>query len=143
MLEAAKCAKEIKSLLRKTYPGTKFSVRSDQFAGGDAVRISYTDGPASEEVNKLVSKYQYGNFDGMTDMYEYSNTREDIPQAKYVQVQRSMSPQNREAWLGKMNRLYGLSYTMDDVNGSTWDDTFNCWVSQLLERVIRDHEVKA
>ena len=35
---------------------------------------------------KIVSKYQYGHFDGMNDIYEYSNSREDIPQAKYIHV---------------------------------------------------------
>lgn len=82
--QSALCARDAKQLLKKKYPTIEFSVRSDNFANGNSVHISWNLGPTSDEVDKLVSKYQYGHFDGMIDLYEYSNTRDDIPQAKYV-----------------------------------------------------------
>ena len=89
--EAAKTSSVIKKELKNSFHSTKFSVKSDTFAGGDSVNISWTDGPTTDEVENIVKKYQYGNFDGMTDMYNYTNTREDIPQVKYVMTNRRMS----------------------------------------------------
>jgi len=89
--EAAKTAKAIKTELKNNYPLTKFIVRSKTFAGGDSVSIDWTDGPTDSEVNKLINKYQFGNFDSSTDMYNYDNCKDDIPQVKYVLTSRNMS----------------------------------------------------
>lgn len=94
--QAANCAGTIKEELKKVFPGVKFSVKSSNFAGGDSVDVSWEDGPTSEMVNDVISKYQYGHFDGMTDMYEYTNSRSDIPQAKYVHGSRSMSKETED-----------------------------------------------
>lgn len=82
--QSALCANEIKQLLKKEFPTIKFKVRSENFANGNAVRVSWNLGPLEKEIDDLVSKYQYGHFDGMTDMYEHSNYRKDINQAKYI-----------------------------------------------------------
>lgn len=95
--EAAKCSKLVKSILRKAFPETKFSVRSSYFANGNEVRISWNLGPTTSKVEKLVSKFQYGHFDGMVDMYEMSNVREDIPQVKFVMYQREHKSQEEIA----------------------------------------------
>jgi hypothetical protein len=92
---AANCAKAIKEELTTAFPGVKFYVKSSTFAGGNSVHIDWQDGPTTEQVIKHTSKYQYGHFDGMQDMYEYSNRRDDLPQAKYVQESREMSTETR------------------------------------------------
>ena len=81
----------IKADLAKAFPDVKFSVRSSSFAGGDSVHISWADGATVAQVEAISQKYQYGRFNGMEDIYEYTNTREDIPQAKYVSEQREIS----------------------------------------------------
>jgi len=85
----------IKKELKNIFPKTKFSVKSDNFANGSSVDVSWTDGPTTEQVNLIIKKYQYGHFDGMIDMYEYSNNREDIPQAKWVGTSRDLSNEMR------------------------------------------------
>ena len=92
---AANCSAAIKAELSKIYPGVKFSVRSDTFSGGNSVHIGWSDGPTSDEVETITGKYQYGHFNGMEDIYESSNTRDDIPQAKYVSEHRTMSESTR------------------------------------------------
>ena len=87
----AATAAAIKAELKAAFPNCKFSVTSDSFSGGNATRIHWTDGPTSTEVEKITGKYQYGHFDGMTDCYESSNSRDDIPQTKYVTESRSYS----------------------------------------------------
>lgn len=91
--ESAKCANTIKKLLKKHYPTIKFNVNSDNFANGNSVRVSWNLGPISEDVDTLISKFQYGHFDGMTDMYEHSNVQKDIPQAKFVHCSREYKTQ--------------------------------------------------
>lgn len=90
---AANTAAAIREELKAAFFGVKFSVKSSNFAGGDSVDVSWTDGPTRDEVEAIVNKYQYGHFNGMEDLYEYSNRREDLPQAKYVQTHRTMSPE--------------------------------------------------
>lgn len=61
-------AKNIRMELKKLYPDTKFSVRSESFANGNAVRIEWTGGPDRSEVDHLLEKYQVGSFDAMIDL---------------------------------------------------------------------------
>jgi hypothetical protein len=93
--EVAQAAQQIKAELKANYPTVKFSVRSESFSMGNAVRISWHDGPMTKEVDAIVGKYQYGHFDGMQDLYENTNMRSDIPQAKYVQTSRQISEETR------------------------------------------------
>ena len=88
----AAAAKEIRKELKAKWPNVKFRVRSESFAGGSAVDIYWTDGPTCEQVRDVVGKYEYGYFDGMTDCYYITNRRDDIPQVKYVQLHRELSP---------------------------------------------------
>lgn len=88
---AAACADAIRKELKEKFNGVKFSVTSSTFSMGDSVDVSWIDGPTVKEVQQLTSKYQQGHFDGMTDMYEYSNNIEGLPQSKYVQESRKQS----------------------------------------------------
>lgn len=88
---SANCATAIRDELKKEFPAVIFSVKSSNFAGGDSVHVSWNEGPTTNEVDNFTKKYQYGSFDGMTDMYNYSNSREDLPQSKYVSTRREIS----------------------------------------------------
>lgn len=107
---SALCATAIREELKKEFSGFKFSVTSENFAGGDAVRISWTDGPTTEQVQEFTKKYQYGHFNGMEDIYEYSNSREDLPQAKYVQTSRGRSNEAYEIIKEKFANEYGAEF---------------------------------
>lgn len=88
MTQAAQAAKAIRKELKEKFPQGDFRVRSENFSMGDAVNVYILEGTADRtEVQKTVSKYQYGHFDGMTDCYEYSNRRDDLPQAKWVHAE--------------------------------------------------------
>lgn len=102
----AGAAAAIKAELKEIYPAIKFSVTSDSFSMGDSVHVKWTDGPTSDEVDNIIKKYQYGHFDGMTDMYESSNRREDIPQSKYVSSSRSISDELEAILLPDAERLF-------------------------------------
>ncbi|QXL99732.1 hypothetical protein AUM97_022245 (plasmid) [Cronobacter sakazakii] len=63
-------AKNIRLLLKKHFKGIKFSVRMRDYS---CINVGWTDGPTTEEVDAIISRFQEGRFDGMTDMYEYGN----------------------------------------------------------------------
>lgn len=67
-IDVVEVAKLIKRRLRNLYPDTKFSVRTDRFAGGSSVDISYVDGPTQSEVEGVANSYKSARFDGMIDM---------------------------------------------------------------------------
>ena len=104
----AQAAKRIRTDLKRAFPGVKFSVKSDSFAGGDAVRINWIDGPTTSQVDALTNQYQYGSFDGMIDLYENTNSRKDIPQTKYVQTSRGYSDERHLEALAYLNKRYGV-----------------------------------
>lgn len=86
-------AKNIRTELKRAFPGIKFSVTSQCFAGGDSIDVSWVDGPTTEEIDKILNKYEEGSFNGMEDIYEYNNDQfpEVYGGAKYVMGQRSLS----------------------------------------------------
>ncbi len=109
----AATAAAIRAELKVNFPDVKFSVTSDSFAGGNSVSVSWTDGPTSRQVKEFTSKYQYGSFNGMDDIYEYTNSREDIPQAKYVQESRTMSDSKREEIRNKIANEWNIERMSD------------------------------
>jgi hypothetical protein len=130
----AAAARAIRIELKKAFPGVKFSVRSSSFSMGDSVSIDWTDGPTTAAVDAITGKYQYGHFDGMIDMYENDNGRDDIPQAKYVQPSREYSASARENAKNKIMKDYGLT---------TWDDqtvmaNLNVWADVAIYRELQD-----
>lgn len=132
----AKCAAAIRAELKVAFPGTKFTVRSESFAGGNAVDIRYLDGPKREDVCSITDKYQYGSFDGMTDSYNVDNKKENLPQAKFVQVERRATEETKKA----IAQEFGIS----DDQLNDWNDRFQCYNSEYIYRVFvqRDYSDK-
>ena len=62
---------ELKKHFKEKHPATKFSVRSESYAGGAAVRIHWMDGPTVKEVDAVVQVYSSKGFDGSIDMGYY------------------------------------------------------------------------
>ena len=92
----ARAAKEIRKILKDL--GIAASVTSKGYSMGDHVNIDLTNQPPAivEQITKLTNKFQYGHFDGMIDLYEYSNTRDDIPQTKYLMVNNTFDDDIRQ-----------------------------------------------
>jgi len=114
----AAAAAAIKTELSTIYPHVKFSVKSESFSMGDSVHVNWTDGPTSDEVDSIISKYQYGHFNSMDDMYESTNRRADIPQSKYVSGSRSISAELEAILLPDAEKLFCSDHynNVRDVN---------------------------
>ena len=63
--------KNIRTELKRNFPGVKFSVRFDSFSGGDEFSICWEDGPTKEQVDLVVSKYQNHHSDFTGDYWDY------------------------------------------------------------------------
>lgn len=88
--------------------GYPCAARSRSFSMGDSVDVSVENVPADilDKIHSELAKYEYGHFDGMTDMYELSNMRDDIPQTKYLHI--------------------GCTYT-DDIKQKAWQWLRDSW----------------
>jgi hypothetical protein len=106
---SANCAAAIREELKKEFPTVKFSVKSSNFSGGDSVRVHWENGPTTDEVEVFTRKYQYGRFDGMTDMYEYTNSIENLPQSKYVSTSREISEEVKNVVREAVKNLFNFS----------------------------------
>lgn len=102
-----RAAENIRRELKAAFPGVNFSVKTKSFSGGNDINISWTDGPTTEEVQAITSKYEEGSFDGMVDMYNYHKDRDGlIGGAKYVFENRHISD---EAWAREFKKM-GYDY---------------------------------
>lgn len=65
--DQSKAAREI---LRREFPGVKFSVRTQHHT---SVNVSWTDGPTDAAVSAAIGHLAGGWFDGMTDSYNHES----------------------------------------------------------------------
>lgn len=94
-LSVTDLAKEIRAELRRRFPATKFSVRSDSYSMGSSVRISWVDGPSQRYVDEVVGAFEGRSFDGMTDSTSYHPitlpSGEVVSAHSYVSTTRKLS----------------------------------------------------
>src|SRR5712691_9294375 len=57
-IPVAETAKKIRIALKAKFPGQRFSVRSDSYSMGSAVRIGWTDGPTEKQVTEIVNAHE-------------------------------------------------------------------------------------
>lgn len=115
----AEAAKHIRLELKKAFPLIKFSVTSQSYSGGNSIHVEWMNGPTSDMVSGIVSKYQCGHFNGMEDIYENTNRRNDIPQVKYVQVRRNVCENTNEQvlkWLQATHAHFDEVTSLDECN---------------------------
>lgn len=124
--EQAKAASCIRKDLKNHFPTVKFWVTSKGYSGGESVRIDWINGPTHERVSKIVKKYQYGRFNPMNDYYDHTNTRRDIPQAKYVQCQRKIHPDVNMKYFEKFKKTHKNWDQCEFIN-RPYKDFFKEW----------------
>lgn len=66
----ALAAANIRKQLARTFPGHKFTVSSESYSMGCCVRIDWTDGPTTKDVQAITDRYQEEDWNGMEDISE-------------------------------------------------------------------------
>jgi len=128
-----KASKNIKRELKDAYPKTKFSVRARSYSGGNSIDINWTDGPTSEEVEKITGKYQEGHFNGMEDIYEYSKTNvwpSVFGGAKYVMWHRHHSKEAYLQAVAEVEKEYGIKLKVSYVYHNGIEECESPYISQ-------------
>jgi hypothetical protein len=109
-LSVVETAKLLRAALKAAHPGVKFSVRSDSYAGGASIDVSYVDGPFEPAVKAITDLYSGASFDGMIDLKSYHDSLvtfegDELPTvihfgADFIFVRREISP----AYLEQLSR---------------------------------------
>jgi hypothetical protein len=134
-------ATNIRTELKRAFPGVKFRVTTSKYSGGNSVRVAWTDGPTTKAVEAIANKYAGGWFDGMTDCYEHKRSpwTEVFGDAKYVFCERNYSDAMlQEVIAATCERLGGMDAvpTVEDYKqGRLW--TFKQSGGCDVEREIR------
>lgn len=102
-------AKNMRTELKRAFPGIKFSVTGSSFAGGCSIHVKWTDGPTAKQVDAIIDKYQYGHFDGMTDYYDYNDSVfcEVFGSTKYTSSSRQYSDEFIARGIAKIVEEFG------------------------------------
>lgn len=137
----AGAAKMIRQYMRAN--GIAGRVNADSYAGGNSVNVYVDDMPpaAYHALEVYANQYQYGNFDGMQDLYEYSNVNRDIPQVKYVFVNNRISDEMRQRiWefaVGYYEGMDGAPALAQDA-GMFHHAGMRVWGDIIIHREFRD-----
>ena len=103
----ALAAKNMRILLKRAYPAIKFDVRSEMYANGSSVYVSYLgvpDAPDARDVEALCHRFEPGKFHGQDDSYETFREPEGIAfrrafgSVKYVHAQLDSHPESMAKW---------------------------------------------
>lgn len=140
-------ARNIRTELKRSFPSVKFNVRTEKYAGGNSVNISWTDGPNWQQVEEITNKYAGGHFNGMDDSYEYSRSPwiEVFGEARYVHCSRDYSDKALESVLRRVcDRLGGMEErpTVEDYRkGRLWNfkQSGGCDVGREVNVALSKH----
>lgn len=117
-------------------------VNSESYSMGSSVNVYVQDlNPAQyAAVKEFADQYQYGDFDGMQDLYNYSNVKSDLPQVKYVFVNNRISDEMRQKiWdfaLGFYAGIEGAPADAQQASNFRIAD-WNMYGDQLINRLFQ------
>jgi hypothetical protein len=86
-LSCAETAKLVRAAMKQAFPGVRFSVRSDAYAGGASVHVRWTDGPTPAAVERVARRFEGASFDPMADLQSYHDSLLAGPDGTVEQVQ--------------------------------------------------------
>lgn len=118
-LSCADTAKLVREVLKEKFPGTKFSVRSSNYAGGASISISYSDGPPAREVEASCDHLRASDFNAMEDLKEYRGGTlyadgQEFEQihygADYISARREFTPEVEDEAKARIVALAGAEH---------------------------------
>lgn len=134
-LSCAETAKLVRATLKKQFPGVKFTVRSDTYAGGASIRVGWLDGPTEKDVKAQVGQYECSTFDPMIDLKSclpptlLANEDGTYEQVSYgpdwVFCNRNLSPEFEASIAQTYFEEYGAQYDREAYD-STSDYRYGC-----------------
>ena len=112
-LSCADTAKLIRTALKESFPGVKFTVQSRVYAGGASIDVAYTNGPTYDQVKTVTSMFVGAYFDSSTDyrgsVYNSLDGEEVRFAANYVFISRKFSKIVLEILVDASCKYYGYA----------------------------------
>lgn len=93
----AAAAKMIRAELKRNGIPAKVRARTASMMTAVDVRVTDLSPATVREISAYVGQFEYGSFDGMTDCYNMTNVRDDIPQVKWANVRVEFSDEMQAA----------------------------------------------
>lgn len=128
-LSCAETAVMIRSVLKESFPGVKFSVRSSVYSGGASININYQDGPNVDAVKSAVLIFEASYFDGSIDYKGLNFTAIDGQEirfgADFVFVNRKVSDEMYAAALDALYEKFAGNFASDPLPRVTVADVKN------------------
>jgi len=128
-LSCAETAVMIRSVLKESFPGVKFSVRSSVYSGGACITINYQDGPNFDAVKSAVWIFEASYFDGSIDYKGLTFTAIDGQEvrfgADFVFVNRKVSDEMYAAALDALYEKFAGNFASDPLPRVTVADVKN------------------
>lgn len=115
------------------------TARSQTYSGGESVRVHVINQrpEVAEALEKEFSKYQYGHFDGMQDLYEYSNCNDGLPQIKFMFVNNDFTDDFKQsAWECMRGYIAGSDQLPEIYSLASNSMLQGEWVSTQIHRVL-------
>lgn len=128
-LSCAETAVMIRSVLKESFPGVKFSVRSSVYSGGASININYQDGPNVDAVKSAVSIFEASYFDGSIDYKGLNFTAIDGQEVRFgcdfVFVNRKVSDEVYAAAIDALYEKFAGNFRNDPLPRVTVADVKN------------------
>jgi hypothetical protein len=151
-LSAVESAKLLRQALKESFPGVKFSVRSDN----NSIDVRWVDGPNTKQVDAVADQFEGGYFDGMIDYAGCKYHKLDGEQvrfgSKYVFCQRECSAAYKERAARVIKAKYGYEIDLAKFDkgelynvfpsGGEWSNNnsaqcmMNAELSKISDRVM-------
>jgi hypothetical protein len=139
MTTVAQTARLIRKDLKAQYPHIKFSVRSENYSGGDSVNVKYNmtiDAPSEDEVESLLSQYKAGSFNGMIDLYERDPNAGEFT-TKYLMIQADFDDLRAE-----YKQKFLDYYQLEEFDDALCQKRLGNWADYSLVKFIRGYILK-
>ncbi len=144
-VSAAETAKLVRQALKAAFPGVKFSVRTDSYAGGASIDIRWIDGPTTVQVDAVTAPYRGATFDPSIDLKEHIYHQVDGRRvsygADYIMAQRRYSLAFAHQVAAAEAQRWGQpapAITTDGYDGSAYVDTRGPLVDRFSHDTMGD-----
>jgi len=116
--QAAQVAKLLKNKAKDL--GMKVTATSQYFSMGNSVSVKVLTGTddALKTLKDYAIKHEAGTFDGMNDIYNYDNVRDDIAQTKYLFIDDQRAQYIMETFKG--DKYYDLTFKVNGEKVRSW-----------------------
>jgi len=125
-INVVETAKMIRTVLKESFPGVKFSVKSSSYSMGASININYVDGPTNAQVKAVISVFEGSYFDGMTDYkglnYSSIDGEEVRFGADFIFVNRKFSVGLFTDLVASACKYYG--YAIPEINDNVYSGAY-------------------